>query len=260
MGGLAHYIEKEGVPTTQISLVRLHTRKIRPPRALWVPFELGRPLGAPGDPQFQIRVLRSVLDLFNRYAGPVVLEDFPDDVTIKLNGSRDQDGRYCPVNLSNPLAISSTEGKFRFALSEEVKLLTPWFDFSYNQNKRTTVGLSGLSMAQIGELLNDILEGKIARYINDQPSFFDKLRFSIEDLKAFYRESAVIQPGKNTGHDINNWFYGETVAGRVLFALKPLLIKFGSESGDANIKLFGSKLLIPRSQSYRENKRSGTAE
>ena len=55
---MAHYIEEEGLATTQISLVRLHTEKIKPPRALWVPYELGRPLGQPNDPEFQKRVLR----------------------------------------------------------------------------------------------------------------------------------------------------------------------------------------------------------
>jgi hypothetical protein len=33
--------------------VREHTEKIRPPRALWVTFELGRPMGIPGDGPFQ---------------------------------------------------------------------------------------------------------------------------------------------------------------------------------------------------------------
>jgi hypothetical protein len=40
----------------QISLVREHTEKINPPRALWVPFELGRPVGPPDEPAFQRRV------------------------------------------------------------------------------------------------------------------------------------------------------------------------------------------------------------
>ena len=61
MGALGHYIEQEGVATAGLSLVRLHSEKIRPPRALWVPFELGRPLGAPNDPAFQTRVLRALL-------------------------------------------------------------------------------------------------------------------------------------------------------------------------------------------------------
>jgi hypothetical protein len=42
VGALGHFLEREGIPTTGISLVREHTEKIRPPRALWVTFELGR--------------------------------------------------------------------------------------------------------------------------------------------------------------------------------------------------------------------------
>ena len=61
MGGLAHYFESCGLATTQISLIRQHSEQIKPPRALWVPFELGRPLGVPGDPGFQARVLVSAL-------------------------------------------------------------------------------------------------------------------------------------------------------------------------------------------------------
>ena len=63
MGGLGHFLEDEGVPTVQISLIREHTEIIKPPRALWVPFMLGRPLGVPDDGEFQKRVLRSALAL-----------------------------------------------------------------------------------------------------------------------------------------------------------------------------------------------------
>ena len=76
MGGLAHYIEDEGIPTTVIALIRKHAEEIKPPRALAVPFELGRPLGAPNHPEFQRRVLKNCLELLSRETGPV-LEDFP---------------------------------------------------------------------------------------------------------------------------------------------------------------------------------------
>ena len=75
MGGLAHYLEEESVATTQISLIREHTEIIRPPRALWVPFELGRPLGRPVNPALQTRVLIAALKLLEAEDGPV-LEDF----------------------------------------------------------------------------------------------------------------------------------------------------------------------------------------
>ena len=71
MGALGHYIEREGVPTAQVSLIREQTAAIRPPRALWVPFMLGRPFGAPNAPDFQRKVLRALLALFERPAGPV---------------------------------------------------------------------------------------------------------------------------------------------------------------------------------------------
>ena len=87
MGALGHFIEREGVPTAQISLIREQTAAIRPPRALWVPFMLGRPFGAPNAPDFQRKVLRALLALFERSAGPV-LEDFPEDAPRMSRGRR----------------------------------------------------------------------------------------------------------------------------------------------------------------------------
>ena len=79
MGAASHFLEDEGIATTGISLVRVNTEQMQLPRFLWVPFELGRPFGAPNEPDFQRRVLRSALELLERSDGPVILEDFPDD-------------------------------------------------------------------------------------------------------------------------------------------------------------------------------------
>ena len=49
MSGLAKFLEDEGLATTLIALVREQAADVAPPRALWVPFELGRPFGAPDD-------------------------------------------------------------------------------------------------------------------------------------------------------------------------------------------------------------------
>ena len=82
MGGLGHYLEAEGIATTSISLIRLHTEKSRPPRALWVPFELGRPLGNPGDAETRLRVLRHALGLLERPGPGPVLEDWPEEQAL----------------------------------------------------------------------------------------------------------------------------------------------------------------------------------
>ena len=56
--------------------MREHTEVVRPPRALWVTFELGRPLGVPDDPAFQSRVLRAALAMLDRTDGPLIV-DYP---------------------------------------------------------------------------------------------------------------------------------------------------------------------------------------
>src|SRR5260370_24091942 len=67
-----------GLTTVGISLVREHTEKLKPPRALWVPFPFGHAFGRPNDPALQHRVLRAALDLLDEPSGPV-LRDLADD-------------------------------------------------------------------------------------------------------------------------------------------------------------------------------------
>ena len=101
MSALSHFLESEGLATTGISLVRPHTEQMEPPRALWVPFELGRPFGAPADAAFQRRVLEAALGLLDMGPRPV-LEDFPDDAPVTDAPIGENWG--CPVSFP-PLAL-----------------------------------------------------------------------------------------------------------------------------------------------------------
>jgi hypothetical protein len=72
-------LEREGIATvTIITRARFFAERLRPPRALFCDFPLGRPLGRPGDGAFQRRVLRSAFDLLD--ADEPVLHDFPESV------------------------------------------------------------------------------------------------------------------------------------------------------------------------------------
>ncbi|HEX6477351.1 MAG TPA: hypothetical protein VF043_00795 [Ktedonobacteraceae bacterium] len=75
MGLIQRAIEYAGITTVSISLLREITEKIRPPRALFVPFPLGYPLGEPNDPELQTRVMRAAFALLPRTDFPV-LETF----------------------------------------------------------------------------------------------------------------------------------------------------------------------------------------
>ena len=71
--GLAQQIiEERGIPTASITLLEDVTRKIRPPRALSVPYPLGFPLGEADNAALQLDILRQVLVLLERTDVPVL--------------------------------------------------------------------------------------------------------------------------------------------------------------------------------------------
>ena len=74
---VAAELEREGISTVVIQLLREVAERMRPPRALFVPFKHGYPLGAPNDPVRQHAVIEAALQLFEDAAlAPPVLADF----------------------------------------------------------------------------------------------------------------------------------------------------------------------------------------
>lgn len=63
MSLVAAELERRGIATVVIQLLREVAEKVRPPRALFVPFKHGYPLGTPGDPERQHKVLEAALRL-----------------------------------------------------------------------------------------------------------------------------------------------------------------------------------------------------
>ena len=68
-------IERKGIATVSISLLREVTESIKPPRALFVPMPLGYPLGAANDRGLQHIIIAAALALLERNDVPV-LEEF----------------------------------------------------------------------------------------------------------------------------------------------------------------------------------------
>jgi hypothetical protein len=73
---IAAEIERRGIATVCIVLLREIAEKVRPPRALFVPYDLGFPLGRPNDPEGQRKVIRAALELLEREAEPPLLVDY----------------------------------------------------------------------------------------------------------------------------------------------------------------------------------------
>ena len=80
MGLVAAELERQGITTVAIQLLREVAEKVRPPRALWVPFPHGYPLAAPDDPARQHAVIEAALRLVEEpEASPPVLRDYVEE-------------------------------------------------------------------------------------------------------------------------------------------------------------------------------------
>ncbi len=76
VGLIASVIEKAGIPTVGLSLLQMVTKKVRPPRALYVPFPFGYPLGKPNDIKLQHKIIRAALDLLESSEELPILRNF----------------------------------------------------------------------------------------------------------------------------------------------------------------------------------------
>lgn len=74
---VAAEIERRGVATIALILLRRVAERVRPPRALALPFRHGFPLDRPNDPLRQRGVIEAALALLASDGPPPVLVDYP---------------------------------------------------------------------------------------------------------------------------------------------------------------------------------------
>jgi hypothetical protein len=235
VSALGHYLEEEGIATVAISLIRPQTERTKPPRALWVPFELGRPFGPPSDPAFQTRVLRAALRLLELVSGPAIIEDFPDD-----------DPRAQPDPLWRPpvlpaIAADAPAAALAVRLEVEIGLLQEAHQRWVAQHGRTTLGLSGLSMTDCAGYVADWLTGQAPPSPREGFSAPLMLRFAVDDIKAFCLEAAAAGDAKPSSRQLGDWFWNETAAGAAIHVLRAACL--GSE--DERLKLIAANFMVP---------------
>ena len=189
--------------TTGVSLVRENAASLKPPRTLWVPFPLGRPLGRANDAAFQHRVIGAALKLLERDGGPV-LEDYPEDAPV---GEGDATAA-CPVSFPRPAANDTWTAR----LLGELALLRPWYDLGRRRRRgRSLVGASRRSMDENLRKLGEYLDrGELPE------SELHWFKAAIEDAKIYYVEALTAQPGSAAGTAAYDTLWHETQFGAAL--------------------------------------------
>lgn len=205
MCALAHVLEAHGIATVSIVSVRSVAERMRPPRALYGEFPLGRPLGHPSDPEFQHDVLRRGFALLDAPTGPV-LATHPEVIELETEPlACSLPARYDP-NL--PPAVDEA-GALRAAYDRSVAA----------RGGRTSVG-----RVAAPEVIPDVLAAFV-RIADGTPWTDAGLPGDpvqcAHDVRTYYEEAALAlddaasEPGRAEA-----WFYEITEGGKVLLAAR----------------------------------------
>lgn len=268
MGVIQREIERAGVATVSISLVKEFTKVVRPPRALWVPFPFGRPLGAPKNAAIQRRVMLAAFALLEKKAGPV-LEDFvlADDERA-FDAANQTMGRACGLKgcsldsilaageassaQSEPPVIERYDGDLAQVNTEILGLEYAHRQYRKNNGDRTQVGSSGVTPETVS-LAAAAVHAFVMEESPTVPAGSDKpmsaalsVRLAIDDLKAYYMESkSELSAGLTLdAADANDWFWLETRAGRLIIAARDRIVETTDRSKDPNWIL--ARSIVPR--------------
>lgn len=215
MSVLAHVFEAAGIATVVLSSVREMAEKTAPPRALHCEFPLGRPLGIPGDPAFQLDVLARAFALLDEPSGPVLV-DHP--TVIEADGA--------------PLACTLPP-RFDPSLPpavDEARGLRKAYDRALARRGVTSVGRSidadGVPAA-LG-VLHAIAEGADWK---DAGLPGGNTTAVCHDIRTYYEEAALELadgpvPG---GRAVEDWFFERTEAGATVLRARAAIRDAGAK-------------------------------
>jgi hypothetical protein len=227
-------IEEEGVATVAIGLIRPQIENTKPPRALWVPFELGRPFGPPSDPAFQRQVIRAALTMLVENGGPVRIVDYRHDDPREPPDP----GWHAPIAAA-PAGLAGA-GLTR-AFETEIEHLAPAYERSVARRGRTTVGLLGRPIAEAAHYVASWLAGEAPQSPIADVSAPLALRFAIDDIKAYALEAGLTEPAHPSSRQLGDWLWNETAIGQAFFASR----RANLNATDERLKLIASNFIVP---------------
>ena len=224
MSAIAHWLEQAGISTVVLGLVKLHLEKMTPPRALWVPFELGRPIGAPANPEFQREVLEQALRMVET-AENATIQDF---------------AKNDPRSVANT-AWSAPQLSDHSTITDECDALKTSYQRQCVDKSRTSVGVAKVSITELASLFDHVYTQNSFKKLRDDISPGVMFRLALDDLKAYYIEAALADQGSPSSQQLHDWFWQDTLLGH---QMRELRRRFMS-SGDVKMNDLGTKFIVP---------------
>lgn len=235
---LANYFESRGFTTVLVGFVREHIEVVEPPRALWLDFPMGRPMGKPNDPGYQMKVIRAAFALLEKSSGPVLV-DFPDVIPV-VDGRM---GYALPVEL---VVAKKDIGDIDLLVTEieaEMEGLRVSYEAAVAARQRTTVGASELSVCEFVPFIAEFVKGNKPQSPRKGLPPVPLLKLVVEDLAAYYTEARTHRDKIDDIELLGKWFWEETKSGVLLIWLEAVSL----ESDDKVLaQIVEMSLITPR--------------
>jgi D-proline reductase (dithiol) PrdB len=198
---LSHVLERAGIATVGISLVRQQAVNARPPRILHCEFPLGRPLGEPGDPVFQRDVIDRAFALLARTDVPVLV-----DHPVVIEALTEPPDR-CPIPPRHDPDLHPA--------IDEARGLRGAYDRNIAERGRTAMGRVG-GPDEIDALLEVLIDVEAGSEPADLGYDDDRLVALGQDVRAYYEEAAMQLADTTGARRLETWVYQETETGRLV--------------------------------------------
>ena len=214
MSTLAHVFEAAGIATIALGSVRKQIESGAPPRGLLCDFPLGRPLGKPGDAEFQHRVLAHAFALLE--STEPTLEEFVESVA-----SDNIEGLACPLPARGDAELHPA--------IDEIRGLRPAYDraiIKYGNRAGTgrTVAVNDIESAL--ESLLRVVDGTPWKQAGI-PGIPSRVA---QDIRGFYEAAALeLSDHAPSAWGATNWFFDKTEAGKVLLAARAAIRDAGEK-------------------------------
>lgn len=232
---LGHVLESHGLSTVVLASNFELAKRAQPPRALFCDFPLGRPVGPPKQPDFQLRVLRTALSLLEKPSGPV-LAVFPE--TIK-------DEADTPVVCTLPPKYDPTN----HPAVDEAKGLLPAWERAIAANGHTHMGrqITAEEVPESIEKLMAVIDGKPWL---DIFTLEDVMLQTIADIRVYYEEAATaLVDHVPAARSAEAWFYQRTETGKLL---KDLTVHLRNSGQESDMSMMALAYIVPPSQTEIE--------
>jgi hypothetical protein len=205
VGVLARIFEGAGLATVGLSLVRRQAENTKAPRFLNVEFPLGRPLGRPGDAEFQLDVIRRAFALLARTDVPV-LEDHP----VVLDDQADE-----PLACTVPPRLDPD----LHPAVDEARGLRPAYDRQLAASGGRTLLGRVAGPDHVDEVILMLVRIADGAGLDDAGVDAQTLIAASQDIRAYYEEAGLaLADHVPAARQVESWFYDRTETGELVKA------------------------------------------